>query len=116
RPHEQLLPRLRGALGQHDGATRARSSLNGPRPGNLRDVIPFMRTRKLRALALIGTAALLVAAGCSKKNNPAPNVTEPTTASPSVQSVGDFQLAGPVEHAFQGIGPPVSVALAGVSL
>jgi hypothetical protein len=79
-------------------------------------VILFPHGRRLRVAALVGAAALLVAAGCSKKNPPAPNVTEPPTASPSVQSVGDFQLAGPVDHAFQGIGPPLSVALAGVSL
>jgi len=70
----------------------------------------------LRPVAIGAVAALLVA-GCKK--SPAPTsapVTEPPTASPGVQSVGNFQLAGSIDHAFQGVGPPVQVSLAGVNL
>src|SRR5438445_9577953 len=74
-------------------------------------------TRAMRLLAFL-SVVLLVAAGCSKKNNNSstPDITEPPTATPAIQSAGDFQLAGNVDHAFQGVGPPVQVSLAGVSL
>jgi hypothetical protein len=73
--------------------------------------------RTARVFALV-SVAILVVAGCSKKNNnePTPDITEPPTASPAIQSAGDFQLGGNVDHAFAGVGPPVQVSLAGVSL
>lgn len=73
-------------------------------------------TRAVRRATVVAVAVLLVAAACSKKNNPPPTVTEPPSETPSVQSVGDFQLSGSVDHAFQGIGPPIAVALAGVNV
>jgi len=79
----------------------------------------FGRSRPWRAAVLI-FGLLLLASACKKStdnNNPsgAPE-TEPPTASPAVQSAGNFGLAGSVDHAFQGVGPPVQIALAGVSL
>jgi len=75
-------------------------------------------TRVLRAVAVL-VLPVLAATACSKKNDAnstsAPE-TEPPSASPSVQSAGNFGLTGSVDHAFSGVGPPVQVALAGVSL
>jgi hypothetical protein len=62
---------------------------------------------------------VLAATACSKKDNANPTgapQTEPPSASPSVQSAGNFGLTGSVDHAFSGVGPPVGVSLAGVSL
>jgi hypothetical protein len=70
----------------------------------------------LRTVALFALGVLVTAACRSaNNNNPAPE-TEPPTTSPDVQSSGTFQLAGSVDHAFQGVGPPVTVSLAGVNL
>jgi hypothetical protein len=76
-------------------------------------------TRVLRAVAVL-SIPLLAAVACSKSNNntnpsEAPQ-TEPPSASPAVQSAGNFGLTGTVDHAFEGVGPPVQVSLAGVSL
>jgi hypothetical protein len=68
----------------------------------------------IRTLCAAALLAGLVA--CSKGTPAAAPQTEPPTATPGVQASGDFQLAGSVDHAFQGVGPPVQVALAGVSL
>lgn len=78
-----------------------------------------LTTRVRRRLPALVLVALLAAAACGdggpSEETGAP-VTEPPTASPGVQSSGDFQISGNVDHAFQGIGPPIQVSLAGVSL
>ena len=74
--------------------------------------VPRRLILALSVLALLGGAC---SSGNDNNSSAAPE-TEPPSASPGVQAAGTFQLAGNVDHAFQGIGPPVSVSLAGVTL
>ena len=80
--------------------------------------MPRSTRARVRAFAVVAAVTVAMAAcdgGGPQDDTGAPE-TEPPTASPEVQSAGTFQLSGVVEHAFQGVGPPVQVSLAGVSL
>src|SRR5439155_18249986 len=62
----------------------------------------------LKTVAMVAVAVILAAA-CRKSNdnNSTAPATEPPTATPGIQAAGTFQLGGRVDHAFQGVGPPV---------
>src|SRR5260370_18061984 len=117
---EQLLPRLRRPLGRDDGAIgsgwKYRRRLGSGSRGKNASMVRSMHV--LRAVAVLAIV-VFVAAACSKGNNnnsSAAPQTEPPTATPGVQSVGNFGLVGTVNHAFEGVGPPVQIALAGISV
>ncbi len=67
-----------------------------------------------RTFALVLIALTLVFSACKSNNNNenSPEPTDEATATPSVQSSGDFQLVGAAQHAFVGIGPGIDLSAA----
>lgn len=53
----------------------------------------------------------MLSAGCKiGKSTPTPSPTEAPTATPSSQSIADFQLVGRAVHAFVGVGPGIDTS------
>ncbi len=67
--------------------------------------------RKLRLVALVGLAALLIGAGCNRGDDTDDDVdvTEAPSPTPSVEAISDFQVVGRIDESFVGEEPPVDV-------
>ena len=68
-------------------------------------------SRKLRFVAVLGLAGLLMGAGCRSGDDTDDDVavTEAPSPTPSIEAVGDFQLVGRIDEAFVGQDPDVEI-------
>src|SRR5437763_17116456 len=71
-----------------------------------------MRTHRSLLLVVLVLAVVGAACNTGKKVATTAGPTEAASASPSVQSSGDFQLVGRAQHAFVGVGPGIDVSQA----